>query len=79
MIAAATMALASRDAGEFQLRDSDAAKGAHGATKSKITATKTEAAMKLFVVDKENGPIKGVVICLIAPTSTEYCTDETDA
>jgi outer membrane protein OmpA-like peptidoglycan-associated protein len=79
MIAVATMALASRDAGEFQLRDSDAAKGAHGATKSKIVATKTEAAMKFFVTDKEKGPIKGVVICLASPTSAKYCTDETDA
>ena len=79
MIAVGTLALASRDAGEFQLRDSDAAKGAHGATKSKIVATKTEAAMKFFVTDKENKPIKGVVICLAAPTSTKYCTEETDA
>jgi outer membrane protein OmpA-like peptidoglycan-associated protein len=79
MIAAATMALASRDAGEFQLRDSDSAKGARGATKSKIAATKTEAAMKFFVIDKESGPIKGVVICLTSAASTEYCTDETDA
>jgi OmpA-OmpF porin, OOP family len=79
MIAVATMALAGRDAGEFQLRDSDSAKGAHGATKSKIVATKTEAAMKFFVLDKENGPIKGVVICLTSPTSPKYCTDETDA
>ena len=79
MIAAAAVALGSRDAGEFQLRDSDAAKGAHGATKSKITATKTEAAMKFFVVDKENGPIKGIVICLASTADTKYCTDETDA
>ena len=79
MIAVGTMALASRDAGEFELRDSSAAKGAHGATKSKIVATKTEAAMKFIVTDKESGPIKGVVICLTSPASTQYCTDETDA
>jgi outer membrane protein OmpA-like peptidoglycan-associated protein len=79
MIAVANLALASRDAGEFQLRDSDGAKGAHAATKSKLVPTKTEAAMKFFVIDKENGPIKGVVICLASPTSTKYCTDETDA
>jgi outer membrane protein OmpA-like peptidoglycan-associated protein len=79
MIVASTMALAGRDAGEFQLRDSDTAKSAHGATKSKIVSTKTEAAMKFFVTDKENGPIKGVVICLTAPAATKYCTDETDA
>jgi outer membrane protein OmpA-like peptidoglycan-associated protein len=79
MIAVATMALGSRDAGEFQLRDSDAAKGAHGATKSKIVPTKTEAAMKFFVIDKDKGPVKGVVICLTAPASAKSCTDETDA
>ena len=79
MIAIGTVALASRDAGEFQLQDSNAAKGAHGATKSKIVATKTEAAMKFFVVDKEKGPIKDVIICLTAPASTQYCTGETDA
>jgi outer membrane protein OmpA-like peptidoglycan-associated protein len=79
MIAVATMALAGRDAGEFQLRDSDAAKGARGAPKSKIVSTKTEAAMKFFVIDKEKGPIKDVVICLTSPTSAKYCTEETDA
>jgi outer membrane protein OmpA-like peptidoglycan-associated protein len=79
MIVVSALALASKDAGEFQLRDSDASKGAHGATKSKIAATKTDAAMKFFVLDKENGPIKGVVICLTSPTSTKYCTEETDA
>ena len=79
MIAVAGISLASRDAGEFQLRDSDAPKGAQGANKSKIKATKTEAAMKFVVTDKENGPIKGVVICLNSPAKTQYCTDETDA
>jgi len=79
MIAVGTMALGSRDAGEFQLRDSDAAKGAHGATKSKIVSTKTEAAMKFVVTDKESGPIRGIVICLSSPGSAKYCTDETDA
>jgi len=33
---------------EFQLQDTHTAKGAHGATASKITPTKTEAAMKMF-------------------------------
>jgi outer membrane protein OmpA-like peptidoglycan-associated protein len=72
------LALASRDAGEFQLRDSDAAKAAPGASKSKIKSTKTEAAMKFFVTDKENGPISGVVVCLSSAASTKFCTDETD-
>ena len=44
---------------EFQLQDTHTAKEAHGATASKIAPTRTEAAMKLFVVDKEKGPVKG--------------------
>ncbi len=79
-IAVATMALANPDAGDFVLHDSGAAaKGAHGAKESKLTATKTEAAMKFFVIDKDKGPVKGVVIVLAAPTGTKYYTDETDA
>ena len=35
--------------------------------------------MKFTVTDRENGPIKGVVICLTAPPDAKYCTDETDA
>src|SRR6185436_6514731 len=31
------------------------------------------------VTDKENGPIKGIVICLASANSTKYCTEETDA
>src|SRR5262245_11085904 len=73
------MALASKDAGEFQLHDSEPAKGAEGAPKSKIKATKTEAAMKFIVTDKEKGPIKGVVICLSSAASAKFCTEETDA
>jgi outer membrane protein OmpA-like peptidoglycan-associated protein len=74
------VALASpRDEGEFQLRDSGASKGAEGANKSKIKATKTEAAMKFIVTDKDKGPIKGVVVCLASPASAQLCTEETDA
>ena len=81
MIAVGSLALASRDAGEFQLHDTNAPKGAQGANanKSKIKATKTEAAMKFTVTDKESGPIKGIVICLASPAGTKFCTDETDA
>jgi outer membrane protein OmpA-like peptidoglycan-associated protein len=78
-IAVATLAMAGPDAGEFVLRGADgAAKGAHGAKPSKIVPTKTEAALKFFVVEKEKGPIKGVVISLTSPGGTQYYTDETD-
>jgi outer membrane protein OmpA-like peptidoglycan-associated protein len=83
-IAGAVLALASADAGEFQLRDTTPPKGAKGKTEdaakhpSKIEPTKTEAAMHLFVVDKDKGPIKGIVICLSTATG-KYCTEETGA
>jgi outer membrane protein OmpA-like peptidoglycan-associated protein len=74
----ATLALGgSPDAGNFELRQ--AAKDSHGAKASKIEPTKTEAAMRFFVVEKDKGPVKGVVVCLTSPTGTKYFTDETDA
>jgi outer membrane protein OmpA-like peptidoglycan-associated protein len=79
-IAVATMALAGADANDFVLHGADGgAKGAHGAKASKIEATKTEAAMKFFVIDKDKGPVKGVVICLASPVGTKFYTEETDA
>ena len=79
MIAVAAMALDSVDANDFVLRDSGAAKAARGTKPSKIQATKTEAAMKFIVIDKDKGPVSGIVVCLAAPDATKVCTDETDA
>jgi outer membrane protein OmpA-like peptidoglycan-associated protein len=56
----------------------DAPKSAHGATPSKIKATATEAAMKFFVVDKDKGPVKDVVVALIDSAGQKYFTGETD-
>src|SRR5262245_53026249 len=56
----------SSDNGEFVIRESDTAESAQGATASKIKPTKTEAALKLFVTDKDTGPIPGVVVALTA-------------
>lgn len=66
---------------EFVLTDSGgSAKEAHGATPSKIKATKTHAAMKFIVVDKEKQePIPGIVISLTDPQGTKFFTEETDA
>jgi OmpA-OmpF porin, OOP family len=64
---------------EFQLQDTHTAKGAHGATASKIRPTRTEAAMKLFVVDKDKGPVKGIVIFLTGPDKTKYYAEPTDS
>jgi outer membrane protein OmpA-like peptidoglycan-associated protein len=76
----AQAAKSSKDAGTFELHDSaGGAKEAHGAHPSKIEATKDDAAMKFFVIDKEKGPVKGIVIVLTSETGTKYFTDETDA
>ncbi len=64
---------------EFRLQDTHTAKEAHGATASKIKPTRTEAAMKLFVVDKDKGPVKGIVITLTGPDKTKYYTEPTDS
>ena len=77
--AASPASAASDEKSEFQLQDTHTAKGAHGATASKIRPTKTEAAMKLFVVDKDKGPVKGVVIFLTGPDKTKYYADPTDS
>lgn len=82
-ILAATLLLASADADDdtFQLHDTSAtkdAKKARGAHPSKIEATKTDAAMKFFVLEKDKGPVKGVVVVLTSPDGTKYYTDETD-
>src|SRR5690606_7819235 len=63
----------------FALRDSDTAADAHGATPSKIKPTKTEAALKFIVIDKDKGPIQGIVVSLTAPDGKTYYTEETDS
>jgi OmpA-OmpF porin, OOP family len=70
---------ASDEKREFQLQDTHTAKEAHGATESKIKPTRTQAAMKLFVVDKDKGPIKGVVVFLTGPDKTKYYAEPTDS
>lgn len=65
--------------GEFQLSSSDSAEQAHGERPSEIEASATHAAMRLFVVDPENGPISGIVIKMTAPDGTAFYTGETDS
>jgi outer membrane protein OmpA-like peptidoglycan-associated protein len=69
----------SGETNDFAIRKSDTAGSAHGATPSKIKPTATEAAMKLFVIDTDKGPIEGIVISLTAPDGQKYYTEETDA
>ena len=70
---------ASDEKSEFQLQDTHTAKEAHGATASKLKPTRTEAVMKLLVVDKDKGPVKGVVAFLTGPDKTKYYADPTDS
>jgi outer membrane protein OmpA-like peptidoglycan-associated protein len=76
-IAMAVMALAGPDAREFVFQDSKEAKPAP-AKASKIVPTKTEAALKFFVLEKDKGPVKGVVVRLTSPAGLSYYTEETD-
>lgn len=67
--------------GPIALNDSDTADLARGVNPSTIEPTKTETAMRFFVVDKarEEAPIPGIVISMVAPDGTKYYTKETDA
>jgi outer membrane protein OmpA-like peptidoglycan-associated protein len=65
-------------ANEFVVRESDR-DPAQISKPSKIKATETEAALKFFVVDKDKGPITGIVIALTAPDGKKFYTEETDA
>src|SRR5690606_24036860 len=64
---------------EFRTQASETAGEARGEHPSEIKATRTEAAMRLFVVAPETGPIEGTVIKLTAPDGTSYYTGATDA
>jgi outer membrane protein OmpA-like peptidoglycan-associated protein len=77
-ITLAVLATAGPDAGRLEFRDSTETTAAQRAKVSKIAPTRTEAALRFFVVEKEKGPVKGVVICLRSPAGTTYYTDETD-
>jgi outer membrane protein OmpA-like peptidoglycan-associated protein len=70
---------AAEENNEFKLQDTHTAKEAHGATASKLKPTRTEAVMKLFVVDKDKGPVKGVVMFLTGPDKTKYYAEPTDS
>lgn len=66
----------SDDSKTFDVKDSDKQSRP---TQGKLKATATEAAVRLFVVDKNDAPIKGIAISLTAPDGKKYYTEETDA
>lgn len=62
---------------EFVLKDADHSKDTKP---SKIKATDTEAALKLYVVDREkSAPITGIIIAITGPDGKKYYAEETDA
>ena len=63
------------DAGEFHINEADKSSRPKQA---KLQATDTEAALRFFVVDKQKGPIEGIVVSLTSPTGKVYYTEETD-
>src|SRR5262245_33596967 len=66
---------------QFKLQDSKNSKTAgeaKGAKPSKIKPSRTEAAVKFIVVDKDKGVVGGVVVKLTAPDGKTYYTEETD-
>ncbi|MGD8860887.1 MAG: OmpA family protein [Myxococcales bacterium] len=50
-----------------------------GVKPSTIEPSRTEAALKLTVVDREKGPIPGIVVSFTDPDGKAYYTEETDA
>lgn len=64
---------------EFQLSDSDTAGQARGERPSEIEASETHAAMRLFVVNPDTGPIQGVVVKMTSPGGGVYYTRPTDS
>jgi outer membrane protein OmpA-like peptidoglycan-associated protein len=64
---------------EFVTRTSDDAQATQAVKASKIKSTATEAALKFFVIDKDKGPVEGIVISVAAPDGAKYYTEETDA
>ena len=64
---------------EFQIQSSEDASLAHGERPSQIEATATHAAMRLFVVNRDSGPIEGIVIKMTGPDGAVYYTRETDS
>jgi outer membrane protein OmpA-like peptidoglycan-associated protein len=51
----------------------------HGAHASKLKATATQTVLKFTLVDKDKGPIAGIVASLTGPDGTKYYAEESDA
>ena len=63
---------------EFVLQNSEKPKaGAAKAPPSKLKPSHAEAVMKFFVIDKDKGPVRAVVVRLTGPDGKKYYTEET--
>jgi outer membrane protein OmpA-like peptidoglycan-associated protein len=76
---AETAAEAPADPNEFAVRTSDKGSEQAAGSPSKIKGTHSEAALKFVVVDKEKGPIPGIVIALTGADGKKFYTEETNA
>lgn len=70
---------AQNDSGEFMLRTRDTPKDAPRSTSAKLKPTGTEAALQFTVVDKDKGPIRGIIVSLTGADGQKFYTEETDA
>ncbi|MFI5299931.1 MAG: hypothetical protein ACHREM_17730, partial [Polyangiales bacterium] len=64
---------------EFKTADTHTAKETHGVEATKLVPTKTEALLKLVVIDKDKGPSKGIVVSLTGADGRKFFAAETDA
>jgi outer membrane protein OmpA-like peptidoglycan-associated protein len=64
---------------EFKTLDTHTAKETHGVEGGKLAPSKTEALLKLVVVDKDKGPLQGIVVSLNGADGKKFYAPETDA
>jgi outer membrane protein OmpA-like peptidoglycan-associated protein len=68
-----------KSADDFTALDTHTAKDTQGEKPSDLKPTKTEALMKFVVVDKNKGPIPGIVVSMTGADGKTYYTQESDA
>lgn len=64
---------------EFVVRKSERTNDGQAQPASKIRGTRSEAALKFTVIDKDKGPVPGIIIALSSSDGKKYYTEETSA
>jgi len=66
---------------KHEFRDNDSGKSglSRGVSESKIEPTKDLTALKFTLIDKDEGPIEGIVLLLTGPKGKKFYSAETDA